>query len=59
MGNDKKTEIQAMTKKQEYLNHLNKESTEWIRASMKSPSTGMRPIHIALHAIVLRRRSAL
>ena len=30
-----------MTKKQEYLNHLNKESTEWIRASEQVPQPTM------------------
>jgi len=43
----------------EYLALINKESTEWIRASMGSPSKYMRPIHIALHAIALRRRGEL
>lgn len=43
-----------MTKRQ-YLAGLMTMPASWIRASMADPSPYMRPIHIALHAIALRR----
>ena len=42
-------------RKQTYLATLMHQSPDWIRASMRNPSPSMRPIHIALHAIALRR----
>ena len=48
-----------MTKKQEYLQALNRRSSEWIKLSAKNPSRFMTKTHIALHYIVLRRRNEL
>ena len=42
-------------RKQTYLAILVRQSPDWIRASMCNPSQSMRPIHVALHAIALRR----
>ncbi len=41
--------------KRAYLALLLRQSPDWIRGSMRNPSQSMRPIHIALHAIALRR----
>jgi len=45
-------------RKQTYLAILMCQSPNWIRASMRNPSPSMRPIHVALHAIALRRLGA-
>jgi len=44
--------------KQNYIKLLNQQPTSWIVASMTHPTIHMKPIHMALHAIVLRRRKA-
>ncbi len=41
-----------------YLALLVQQSPDWIRASMRNPSRHMRRMHIALHAIALRRLGA-
>jgi hypothetical protein len=45
--------------KQEYRALLSQQPTHWIVRSMTHPSIHMTPMHVALHAIVLRRRKAL
>lgn len=42
--------------KREYLSRLLTQSPDWIRASMKEPTRYMTKMHIALHAIALRRK---
>lgn len=46
-------------RKQAYLAILMRQSPDWIRASMRNPSPYMRRVHVALHAIALRRLGAL
>ena len=46
-------------RKQTYLTILMRQSPDWIIGSMRNPSPSMRPIHVALHAIALRRLGAL
>ena len=48
-----------MTEKQRYLKLLRKMDSEFILNSMCDPTPHMRPIHIALHKIVLRERGVL
>lgn len=48
-----------MTRKQTYLRNLTVHSTDWLRASAANPSGHMRPIHVALHLIELRRRERI
>ena len=48
-----------MTRKQRYLRLLRNMDSEWILNSMCNPTPHMRPIHIALHRIVLRERGVL
>jgi hypothetical protein len=43
-----------MTKKQ-YLKALMAQPPEWIAASLADPSPSMRPVHLLLHRIALRR----
>jgi len=42
--------------KREYMSLLLKQSPDWIRASMEEPTCHMTKMHIALHAIALRRK---
>jgi hypothetical protein len=42
-------------RKQTYLAILMCQSPDWIIGSMRNPSPSMRPVHVALHAIALRR----
>lgn len=46
----------AKLTKQQYLDALLRQSVTWISGSLASPSPSMRPIHIALHRIALRRK---
>ena len=45
-------------RKQTYLAILMRQSPDWIIGSMRNPSPSMRSIHVALHAIALRRLGA-
>ena len=44
-----------MTRKQ-YLNLCQEQTTHWLRQCAENPSTRMRPLHVALIKIALRRR---
>ena len=48
-----------MTAKQTYLRALRCQPSAWIADSAANPSKYMRPIHIALHLIELRRRKRI
>ena len=41
--------------KQRYLFTLMTMPSNWLRESMKTPTSYMRPMHIALHALALRK----
>lgn len=42
-------------KRKEYLTGLMRQRPEWIASSMAIPSTYMTRMHVALHAVALRR----
>ncbi len=46
-----------MSRKTLYLRALEGQPTEWLVASMRDPSRYMTRVHIALHALALRRRA--
>lgn len=41
-----------------YLDLLMRQPAKWLRASAANPTAHMRPIHIALHRIAIRRKES-
>lgn len=41
-----------------YFDLCNRQPSDWLRRSANDPSPSMRPIHVAITRLVLRRRGA-